>query len=48
VYDADQTLGERRIAVKAMEVISEPGTRGDENQRQRLPRYVRAPRKLSG
>ena len=32
VYDADQTLGERGIAVKAMGVVSEPGARGDENQ----------------
>jgi hypothetical protein len=48
VYDADQTLGERRIAVKAMAVVSEPGTPGDENQGQRLPGYIRVARELPG
>ena len=33
MYDADQTLGERGIAVKARGVVSEPGARRDENQR---------------
>ena len=48
VYQADQTLCEWCIAVEAMGVVSESGTRGDEDQRQRLPRYVRAARELTG